>query len=61
MFRMVRARVPRIDADGIVLSAHCHDDLGLAVANTIAAIEAGVRQDVYKRQVEYFWEFCAKL
>jgi 2-isopropylmalate synthase len=44
MFRMVRARVPRIDRDGIVLSAHCHDDLGLAVANTIAAIEAGVRQ-----------------
>jgi 2-isopropylmalate synthase len=44
MFRMVRARVPRIDCDGIVLSAHCHDDLGLAVANTIAAIEAGVRQ-----------------
>jgi 2-isopropylmalate synthase len=44
MFRMVRARVPRIDAEGIVLSAHCHDDLGLAVANTIAAIEAGVRQ-----------------
>jgi 2-isopropylmalate synthase len=44
MFRMVRARVPRIDADNIVLSAHCHDDLGLAVANSLAAIEAGVRQ-----------------
>jgi len=44
MFRMVRARVPRIDAEGIVLSAHCHDDLGLAVANSIAAIQAGVRQ-----------------
>jgi len=44
MFRTVRARVPRIDADGIVLSAHCHDDLGLAVANSIAAIQAGVRQ-----------------
>jgi 2-isopropylmalate synthase len=44
MFRMVRARVPRIDAEGIVLSAHCHDDLGLAVANSLAAIEAGVRQ-----------------
>jgi 2-isopropylmalate synthase len=44
MFRMVRARVPAIDARGIVLSAHCHDDLGLAVANTIAAIQAGVRQ-----------------
>ena len=26
------------------LSAHCHDDLGLAVANSLAAIEAGVRQ-----------------
>jgi 2-isopropylmalate synthase len=44
MFRMVRARIPRIDADGIVLSAHCHDDLGLAVANSVAAIQAGVRQ-----------------
>jgi len=42
MFRMVRQRVPGIE--NIVLSAHCHDDLGLAVANTIAAIEAGVRQ-----------------
>ncbi|MBN9615203.1 MAG: 2-isopropylmalate synthase [Acidobacteriales bacterium 59-55] len=42
MFRMVRERVPGIE--NIVLSAHCHDDLGLAVANTIAAIDAGVRQ-----------------
>ena len=42
MFRMVRERVPGIE--NIVLSAHCHDDLGLAVANTIAAIQAGVRQ-----------------
>lgn len=30
--------------DGVVLSAHCHDDLGLAVANSIAGVEAGVRQ-----------------
>jgi 2-isopropylmalate synthase len=44
MFRNVRARIPRIDAEGIILSAHCHDDLGLAVANTLAAIQAGVRQ-----------------
>jgi 2-isopropylmalate synthase len=48
MFRMVRERVPGIrGADGkdaIVLSAHCHDDLGLAVANSIASIQAGVRQ-----------------
>jgi len=42
MFRMVLDCVP--GAKDIVLSAHCHDDLGLAVANTIAAIEAGVRQ-----------------
>ena len=42
MFRMVRERVPGIEK--IVLSAHCHDDLGLAVANSIAAIQAGVRQ-----------------
>jgi 2-isopropylmalate synthase len=42
MFRMVLEKVA--GAKDIVLSAHCHDDLGLAVANTIAAIEAGVRQ-----------------
>ena len=30
--------------DDIVLSVHCHNDLGLAVANTLAAIEAGARQ-----------------
>ena len=44
MFRMVRSRIPRIDAEGIILSAHCHDDLGLAVANSLAAVDAGVRQ-----------------
>ena len=32
------------NADKAVFSAHCHDDLGLAVANTLAAIGAGVRQ-----------------
>jgi 2-isopropylmalate synthase len=42
MFRMVRDRVPGIE--NVVLSAHCHDDLGLAVANSIAALEAGARQ-----------------
>jgi 2-isopropylmalate synthase len=42
MFRMVRERVPGIE--GITLSAHCHDDLGLAVANSIAAVQAGARQ-----------------
>jgi len=31
-------------ADGVIWSAHCHDDLGCATANTLAAIEAGARQ-----------------
>jgi 2-isopropylmalate synthase len=44
MFAEVRARIPAIDAGGIILSSHCHDDLGLAVANSLAAIENGARQ-----------------
>ena len=42
MFRRVREFLG--DQQGITLSAHCHDDLGLAVANSLAAIRAGVRQ-----------------
>src|SRR6185312_13913964 len=42
MFRLVRAQVP--ESAAVVLSAHCHDDLGLAVANSLAAIQAGARQ-----------------
>jgi 2-isopropylmalate synthase len=42
MFTDIRTRVP--GADQIVLSSHNHNDLGLAVANTIASIRAGVRQ-----------------
>jgi 2-isopropylmalate synthase len=38
----IRANVRGID--GIVLSVHCHDDLGLATANTLAGIFAGARQ-----------------
>jgi 2-isopropylmalate synthase len=41
-FEDVRASVP--NADQVVFSAHCHDDLGLAVANSLAAIQGGVRQ-----------------
>jgi 2-isopropylmalate synthase len=44
MFLDVRERIPAVDAQGIILSSHCHDDLGLAVANSLAAIEAGARQ-----------------
>ncbi|HEV8303501.1 MAG TPA: 2-isopropylmalate synthase [Gemmatimonadales bacterium] len=42
MFRAVRERVP--GSDRVVFSAHCHDDLGLAVANSLSAIEAGAGQ-----------------
>jgi len=44
MFREVRQRVPAVDVQGIILSSHCHDDLGLAVANSLAAVQAGARQ-----------------
>ena len=42
MFTQVREHLG--DPDGVTLSAHCHDDLGLAVANSLAAVRAGVRQ-----------------
>ncbi len=42
LFRYIRERVPGIDA--VTLSAHCHDDLGIATANTLAAIKGGARQ-----------------
>jgi 2-isopropylmalate synthase len=41
-FRSVLTRVP--NAGHAIFSAHCHDDLGLAVANTLAAVAAGARQ-----------------
>jgi 2-isopropylmalate synthase len=41
-FEEIRRRVP--NADKTVFSTHCHDDLGLAVANSLAAVQAGVRQ-----------------
>jgi 2-isopropylmalate synthase len=42
MFRYVRENVPNIDK--VTLSAHCHDDLGMAIANSLAAIENGATQ-----------------
>jgi 2-isopropylmalate synthase len=41
-FTTIRTRVP--NADRAALSTHCHDDLGLAAANSLAAIRAGARQ-----------------
>ncbi len=42
MFRVVKERCGF--GDEIILSTHCHDDLGMAVANSIAGIGAGARQ-----------------
>jgi 2-isopropylmalate synthase len=42
MFETVRANVA--NADKAIFSVHCHDDLGLAVANSLAGVEGGARQ-----------------
>jgi 2-isopropylmalate synthase len=42
MFKTIRERVP--NSDKAVFSVHCHDDLGLAVANSLAGVEGGARQ-----------------
>jgi 2-isopropylmalate synthase len=42
MFEQVRNRVP--NADKAIFSVHCHDDLGLAVANSLAGLAGGARQ-----------------
>ncbi len=42
MIRTLKERVPNIDQ--AIISTHCHDDLGLAVANSLAGCEAGARQ-----------------
>ncbi len=42
VIKMLRESVPNIGR--AVISTHCHDDLGMAVANTLAGLEAGARQ-----------------
>jgi len=42
LIRYIRENVP--DIDRAVLSVHCHNDLGLAVANSLRAVQAGARQ-----------------
>src|SRR4029077_5769616 len=42
LFRMLRERVP--GGRDVVWSAHCHNDLGMAVANSLAAVQNGARQ-----------------
>jgi 2-isopropylmalate synthase len=42
LFEAVRGRVP--NADKAIFSVHCHDDLGMAVANSLAGVLGGARQ-----------------
>ncbi len=42
LIRGIRENVPGIE--NVVISVHCHDDLGLAVANSLAGVQAGARQ-----------------
>src|SRR5699024_11272187 len=42
LVRTIRERVP--NSDKAIFSVHCHNDLGLAVANSLAAVGAGARQ-----------------
>jgi 2-isopropylmalate synthase len=42
LIRKVRERVP--NSDKAVFSVHCHDDLGMAVANSLAGVDGGARQ-----------------
>ena len=43
--QLIRNLIAKVrGVDRAVISVHCHDDLGLAVANSIAAVEAGARQ-----------------
>ena len=42
MFARLKREVP--GAEGVIFSTHCHDDLGMAVANSLAGIEGGARQ-----------------
>ena len=42
LFQNIRREVPGSDA--VIFSTHCHDDLGMAVANALAGVEGGARQ-----------------
>lgn len=44
IFSFVREQLPIIDEKNIYLSSHCHNDLGLAVANSLSAMQHGARQ-----------------
>jgi len=42
---LIRTLMERVDGiENVILSVHCHNDLGLAVANSLAAVKEGARQ-----------------
>ena len=44
IFSHLLKKLPILRERNVVLSAHCHDDLGMAVANSLSAVESGARQ-----------------
>lgn len=44
LIRRLYEEVPEFQSGKAIISVHCHDDLGLAVANSLAAVRAGARQ-----------------
>ncbi len=42
--KQLHLRVPKINELGVIISVHCHNDLGLAVANSLEAVRNGARQ-----------------
>ena len=44
LIRRLHDEVPEFQSGKAIISVHCHDDLGLAVANSLAAVQAGARQ-----------------
>src|SRR5205807_368757 len=44
IFSHLLNKLPVLRQKKIILSSHCHDDLGMAVANSLAAVENGARQ-----------------
>src|SRR5690606_1376475 len=42
LIRYIRENTPGID--DVIISVHCHNDLGMAVANSLAAVQAGAQQ-----------------
>ncbi|MCL0100551.1 2-isopropylmalate synthase [Peptococcaceae bacterium] len=43
-YELISAIMKKVNVGNAIISVHCHDDLGLAVANSLAAVSAGARQ-----------------